>query len=96
MLCYVMLCYVMLCYVMLCYVMLCYIILYYIILYYIILYYIILYYNIILHTYITICIARCVDSTEYMSNQRRWRQSLGGQLLASKVISFQLALQAVQ
>ena len=23
------------------------------------------------HTYITICIARCVDSTEYMSNQRR-------------------------
>ena len=25
-----------------------------------------------IHTYITICIARCVDSTEYMSNQRRW------------------------
>jgi len=24
-----------------------------------------------IHTYITICIARCVDSTEYMSNQRR-------------------------
>ena len=37
-----------------------------------------------IHTYITICIARCVDSTEYMSNQRRWRQSpSGGQLLAS-------------
>ena len=44
-------------------------------------------YNVI-HTYIAICRARCVDSTEYMSNQRRWRQSLGGQLLASKVISF--------
>ena len=24
-----------------------------------------------IHTYITICRARCVDSTEYMSNQRR-------------------------
>ena len=50
----------------------------------------------IIHTYITICIARCVDSTEYMSNQRCWRQLLGGQLLASKVISFQVALKAVQ
>ena len=49
-----------------------------------------------IHTYITICRARCVDSTEYTSNQRRWRQSLGGQLLASKVISFQVALKAVQ
>jgi len=49
-----------------------------------------------IHTYITNCIARCVDSTEYMSNQRRWRQSLGGQLLASKVISFQVAIKAVQ
>ena len=45
-----------------------------------------------IHIYITICIARCVDSTEYLLNQRRWRQSLGGQLLASKVISFQVAL----
>jgi len=26
-----------------------------------------------IHTYITICRARCVDSTEYMSNQRRCR-----------------------
>jgi len=49
-----------------------------------------------IHTYITICIACCVESTEYTSNQRRWRQSLGGQLLASKVISFQVALKAVQ
>jgi len=29
-------------------------------------------YSTYIHTYITICIARCVDSTEYMSNQRRW------------------------
>ena len=51
-----------------------------------------------IHTYIhtKFCIARCVDSTEYMSNQRRRRQSLGGHLLASKVISFQVALKAVQ
>jgi len=48
------------------------------------------------HTYITVCIAHCVNSTEYMSNQRRCRQSLGSQLLASKVISFQVALKAVQ
>jgi len=49
-----------------------------------------------IHTYITMCVAPCVDSTEYMSKQRRWRQSLGGQLSASKVISFQVALKAVQ
>ena len=49
-----------------------------------------------IHTYITICRARCVDSNEYLSNQRRCRQSLGGQLLASKVVSFQVALKAVQ
>ena len=44
--------------------------------------------TIYIHTCIAICRARCVDSTEYLSNQRRWRQSLGGQLLASKVVSF--------
>jgi len=26
-----------------------------------------------IHTYIAICRARCVDSTEYLLNQRRWK-----------------------
>ena len=43
-----------------------------------------------IHTYITICIARCVDSTEYMSNQRRWRQSLADYLLMLLTIFFYL------
>ena len=30
-------------------------------------------FNFVIHTYITICRARCFDSTEYLSNQRRIR-----------------------
>ena len=42
-------------------------------------------YDTYIHTYITICRACCVDSTEYLSNQRRWCCWLGH--MTRKIVS---------
>jgi len=55
-----------------------------------------------IHTYVRTYVRTYIHShlygalrRQYTSNQRRWRQSLGGQLFG-EVISFQVALKTVQ